>query len=129
MPIKNWFCLNFILIIALIYFLCIFWLHIGTNCQKAKQTWKVVCMELYEIRAMIAFPCQKYNILKSWGNNFCRRIFFVSSHMSIVGQNWKKIYNEICVVQICWKVWHFDFWKSKFIAQYFSIFCPLMQRI
>ena len=77
MPIKNWFCLNFILIIALIYFLCIFWLHIGTNCQKAKQTWKVVCMELYEIRAMIAFPCQKYNILKSWGNNFCRKIFFV----------------------------------------------------
>ena len=59
-------------------------------------------MELYEIRAMIAFPCQNYNILKSWGNNFCRRIlFFVNSHMSIVGQNWKKNYNEICVVQIC----------------------------
>ena len=50
---------------ALIFFdnyidLCIFWLHIGTNCQKAKQTWKVVYMELYEIRAMIAFPCQNY---------------------------------------------------------------------
>ena len=61
-------------------------------------------MELYEIRAMIAFPCQNfayYNILKSRGNNFCRWIFFVNSHMSIVGQNWKKIYNEICVVQIC----------------------------
>ena len=128
MPIKNWFCLNFFLIITLIYFLCIFWLQIGTNCQKAKQTWKVVCMELYEIRAMIAFPCQNYayyNILKSWGNNFCRRIFFVIFTYEHSGPKLeKKIYNEICVVQICWKVWHFDFWKSKFIAQYFSIFLP-----
>ena len=61
-------------------------------------------MELYEIRAMIVFPCQNYayyNILKSWGNNFCRRIlFFVNSHMSIEDQNSKKNYNEICVTNM-----------------------------